>query len=136
MHRFARLLMAAFLAFAVPVQGLAGVTMAACGAAHGGNAVSHHAMGHDHAAMAHDHAARVHDHADMTGTHAGAGEAHAAHNCAACAACCSLSAAPVPALLATAAGPAPSAAIPFLEGAHDSVAPRGLERPPSTLLVG
>ena len=116
---------------AVPLQGLAGVTMAACALAHGqGQAM--HVMEHDHAAMeaGMEHGAH---HADPSGA---AGEEHKAHNCAACAACGSLSAAPTTALDLATASPVPSVAIPFLEARHASVQPAGLERPPSTILLG
>jgi uncharacterized protein involved in copper resistance len=144
MTRVMRLLVILLLTLAVPLQGLAGVTMAACGMAHGiqgGAAMSHGpgpaAMDHsamDHAAM--DHAAMGHGHSDAAPHASDQGPMHEAHDCAACAACCSLSAAPVPALLVQGASPAPSVAIPFLEVARASFAPEGLDRPPSPAVLG
>jgi hypothetical protein len=128
MHRLLRLFLAAFLALAVPLQGLAGVTMSACAMAHGQEAAMH--------AVAHDHGAMEADSGHHGEGHAPAGDEHQAHNCAACAACCSLSAAPANALALASAAPAPSVAIPFVEVRHASVQPAGLERPPSTVLLG
>lgn len=130
MCRVLRLFLAVFLAFAVPLQGLAGTTMAACGAAHGNRAAHDgHDMAMDHGAM--DHGAMGHD----VHPAADSGPVHETHDCAACAACCSLSAAPAPALLVQGANPAPSIVIPFLEVARASFAPEGLERPPSLLAL-
>lgn len=137
MSRVFRILVALCLALAVPLQGLAGVTMAACGTVHAHSAMASAAATHGDSAMAHDHAAMGHDHAAMGHEGAGAapasheGEKNAAdHRCTACAACCNLSAAPVPAVAFQGAVPAPNLAIPFLEAARASVAPDGLERPP------
>src|SRR5687767_8559326 len=113
MHRLLRLFLAAFLMLAVPLHGLAGVTMAACALAHGERQAMH-VMEHDHAAME-----AGMDHGAHHGDHPGeAGEDHKAHNCAACAACGSLSAAPITALDLASASPVPSVAIPFLEVRH------------------
>jgi hypothetical protein len=132
MHRFLRLVLAAFLAFAVPLQGLAGVTMAACAGDHHPSAASH-AGEHDHSAMHAAGMAAEHDHAGMTH---GGGESHAAHDCAACAACCSFSGGPPNALDLSGASPVPSVVIPFTESRHASVQPAGLERPPSPSILG
>jgi hypothetical protein len=136
MTRFARLLLAAFLALAVPLQGLAGVTMAACASAHGPG-VSADGR-HDHAAMqqhaAHDHGAGQ-EHGHGVDAELGA-SSHPAHDCAACAACCSLSGGPPNTLANSGASPVPSVVIPFLESRHASVQPAGLERPPSPSLLG
>ena len=137
MSRVFHSLVALFLALAVPLQGLAGVTMAACGSAPGHATQAavhdHAAMGHDHAAMGHDHAAM--GHAVAPAKHHGAADTPD-HRCTACAACCNLSAAPVPAVAFHGASVAPSLAIPFLETARASVAPDGLERPPSPSNLG
>lgn len=138
MARLVRIFIAVFLTVAVPLQGLAGVTMAACGPTHGGQ-VMHvpAAKGHDHDAMGHDHASMGHGDA-MAEISAGGGidGDHAGHRCAACAACCSLSAAPVPAFVFHGASPAPSLAIPFLEIERVSFQPAGIERPPSPSYLG
>lgn len=137
MARFYRFLLAAFLAVAVPLQGLAGVTMAACGPLHGGGAI-HPAetTGHDHAAPGHDHAAMGHGEAAASIPAGSLDGDHAGHRCTACAACCSLSAAPVPAFEFHGASPAPSLAIPFLEVSRASFQPAALERPPSPSNLG
>ena len=134
MRRFLHLMLAAFLALAVPLQGLAGVTMASCGGAHAaaaGGGHGHDAMdpgaGHaDHAAM--DHAG--HDMSHETGNDA------TDHNCAACAACCSLTLLPAAAIAATLPDRPSSQPIPFFGSAHASVQARGLERPPSPTFLG
>lgn len=136
-----RLLLATLLAFAVPLQGLAGVTMAACGPTHDAQAVhgsGGHAAGanaHDHAAMAHDHAAMGHEPGALPPVTSTGGD-HTSHGCTACAACCSLSAAPVPAATFHGASPAPNLAIPFLEVSRASFQPAALERPPSPSYLG
>lgn len=139
MSRFLRLFVAAFLALAVPIQGLAGVTMASCS---GGHAPAMAAMqGHDHGAMTHGahggaapHAGMAHGHPDAPG--APGEDVPEGHNCAACAACCNLSAAPVPAVAAASADRPSSLPIPFLETRHASAQARGLERPPSHTALG
>lgn len=138
MARLVRFFVAAFLAVAVPLQGLAGVTMAACGPTHGGQAMHHAAKGDDSVAMNHDHAAMEHEGHDAgAGISSGGGEGdHSGHRCTACAACCSLSAAPVPAFVFHGASPAPSVAIPFLEIDRASFQPAALERPPSPSYLG
>lgn len=131
MRRFLRSLAILMLALAVPLQGLAGVTMAACGGAHA-HVADHHAGMHGqeaahHAGMHHDHAAG----------HDGAGpEGHQAHDCAACAACCNLSAAPIPAVAVSGPDSPSVGPIPFFGSAHASVQARGLERPPSRSIPG
>lgn len=137
MTRLLRLVLAAFLALAVPLQGLAGATMASCSGAHGQAALAPGGA-HDHAAMGHEAAGHTH-HAAMGHAHAGeepAADRHEGHNCAACAACCNLSAAPVPALAVASPDRPSSIAIPFFGTAHASAQARGLERPPSIALLG
>jgi hypothetical protein len=131
MPRLVRMLLAVLLVLAVPLQGLAGVTMAACAEGHGHSGVE----AHDHAAMAHGHDAAGHDHAAM-GHGADPGPVHDGHDCAACAACCSLSAVVMAVLVASAGDPPSSAVIPFFGAAHASVPARGLERPPSASFPG
>jgi hypothetical protein len=131
MRRFLRSLAILMLALAVPLQGLAGVTMAACGGAHA-HVADHHAGMHGQEAA---HPGGMH-HYHAAGHDGAAPEGHQAHDCAACAACCNLSAAPIPAVAVS--GPdSPSAGlIPFFGSAHASVQARGLERPPSPSIPG
>lgn len=135
MLRFLRLLLAALLVLAVPIQGLAGVTMASCSGARA------HVVGHDHAMMGHGatadagHAAAM-EHGPHGAAPSPAEDSREGHNCAACAACCNLSAAPVPAFAEASGERPPSQPIPFFGTTHPSVQARGLERPPSIAFPG
>src|SRR5689334_1437040 len=128
MRRF----LALFLVLAVPLQGLAGVTMAACASTHG--ASHQEAQVHDHVAMGHDHAAM--DRSEAGATDPGEAGDPSSHRCAACAACCGLMVVPAPTFVLAGASPAPSLAIPFLEVARVSFQPATLERPPSPSNLG
>jgi len=137
MTRILRLLLCTCLALAVPLQGLAGVTMASCSgthAAHSGvEGHDHHALGQGSGHGDHGPAMRHAGH-DM-GPEFSGGES-GGHDCAACAACCSLSPVPTPALAAATPERPSSQPIPFFESAHPSAHARGLERPPSTPFLG
>ena len=137
MPRLLRLLVAFFLVLAVPLQGLAGVTMASCSGTHavagdGAALHGHGAMGHGES---HGHYEAMH-HAGHDMGHASPGESADGHSCAACAACCSLSVVPAAALATLTAERPSSHPIPFFGSAHASVQARGLERPPSISFPG
>lgn len=148
MRVWLRLLTVWFIAIALPVQGIAGVTMVHCGPSHERMAVSadegHHKSAGRDAAVAHHHDAdgaademtAVSDH-----TASSPSEAKGAHplqlgkyKCSSCAACCAGAALPSAALQLP---PAPVVATAF-DGAVvtvDTFSSDGPERPPRTLLV-
>lgn len=148
MRVWLRLLTVWFIAIALPVQGIAGVTMAHCGPSHERMAVSAdeghppHA-GHDGAASHHHDADAVADEMTAASDHTASSpsEAKGAHpaqlgkfKCSSCAACCAGAALPSAALRLP---PAPAVAATF-DGAVvtvDAFASDGPERPPRTLLV-
>ena len=140
MSRVLRFVWASLLALALPLQGLAAATMAACGPGHGGHGQGHeHAMPHD-AQHAHGHGlgADVTSADDATADAATADEVPSTQHsqkCSVCASCCIASAGlPAHAVVAEPATSAesfvdlePGSAPVFLTG--------GLERPPRSFLA-
>ncbi|MFT3957036.1 MAG: hypothetical protein QM722_22450 [Piscinibacter sp.] len=146
MRVWLRLLTVWFIAIALPVQGIAGVTMAHCGASHERMATAVDAAGplhdehHDTAAHHHDadlgHDAGMHDHAEATPAKAkSAGSSDLGqYKCSSCAACCAGAALPA----ATPRLPqAPGAATLFADAVVtvDAFTSDGPERPPRIHLV-
>jgi len=149
MHRILRLVFALMLALALPLQGYAAASMAACGRAH--------AAGHREAAQVerdvragaqrdmhhgphHAMHGATHDDADASTAHAGSPDADGAHagfgkfaksECSVCAACCAAMAMPVAWLEFDAVSPAQSFAtqLPTADAAFLTAGP---ERPPRT----
>jgi hypothetical protein len=127
MLRALRLALMWFLATAIPLQGFAAATMAACGSAH-------HRMAASAAPHAHVHAAAAHAH--EPDEHTGVDTLHqlSKFKCSACAACCVAVALPSPPLTFDS---------PALANVFASALPRavaifltdGLERPPRVLLA-
>lgn len=146
MRAWLRVLTVWFIAVALPVQGIAGVSMAHCGASHERmesalDVARHHAAEHD-AGTAHHHDADT-PHADDR-PDAGADDSTQAQpgkrsdlsqfKCSACAACCAGSALPS----ASPRLPEPAAAgVVFADAGVtvDAFASDGPDRPPRSLLV-
>lgn len=146
MQVWLRLLIVWFIAIALPVQGMAGVTMAHCGSSHERMGAAIEAPQHRHAdheaGAAHHHAADVADGAAQAG-HGAATQAKAQsgklsdlakYKCSSCASCCAGSALPS----ASPRLPEPTAApAVFAEEmvTVDAFASDGPDRPPRTHLV-
>ena len=146
MQLWLRLLIVWFIAIALPVQGMAGVTISHCGSSHERMGTAMEATQHRHAG--HDASAAHRDDADPTDVSTladqdTAAEAHAQsgklsdlaqYKCSSCASCCASSALPsaIPRLPQAKAAPAV-----FEEElvTVDAFAPDGPDRPPRTLLV-
>lgn len=146
MQVWLRLLIVWFIAIALPVQGMAGVTMAHCGSSHERMAAAAQVTPHQHAdhdaAVAHHHdgdAARGTD----TPDHANAAQAQvkpdkmsslAQYKCSLCASCCAGSALPsaMPRIPQVAAA---SAVFAEEMVSVDAFASDGPDRPPRTHLV-
>lgn len=145
MQVWLRLLIVWFIAIALPVQGMAGVTMAHCGSSHARMGATMEAPQHRHAdrkAVAHHHPADVADGAAQP-DHGAAPQAKAQssklsdlaqYKCSSCASCCAGSALPsaIPRLLEPTAAPAV-----FSEEmvTVDAFVSDGPDRPPRTHLV-
>jgi ABC-type Zn2+ transport system substrate-binding protein/surface adhesin len=119
-----RILAAALLAIAVPIQGLAAVKAGLCMAMGG------HDGQQSHSAAAHHHhsAGEPHDHDQAPSENHHAGKAH----CPPCASCCATAAiAPTAAIALPEAAPATAIAVPqyWIPG----VLPADLDRPPLAL---
>ena len=146
MQVWLRLLIVWFIAIALPVQGMAGVTMAHCGSSHermvaAAQVNAHHHAKHD-AGVAHHHPADVADGAAQP-DHGAAPQAKAQssklsdlaqYKCSSCASCCAGSALPsaIPRLLEPTAAPAVFAEEMVTVDAFVSDGP---DRPPRTHLV-
>lgn len=146
MRAWLRVLIVWFIAVALPIQGIAGVSMAHCGASHERMAatmgdVQHHAAAHD-VGPAHHHDADTSQVGELPGS--GAADSAQAHTgkradlsifkCSACAACCAGSALPS----ASPRLPQPTAAAVVFADAEvsvDAFASDGPDRPPRSLLV-
>ena len=145
MQVWLRLLIVWFIAIALPVQGMAGVTMAHCGSSHARMGATMEAPQHRHAdreAGAHHHPADVADGAAQP-DHGAAPQAKAQssklsdlaqYKCSSCASCCAGSALPsaIPCLPETMAAPAVFAEEMVTVDAFTSDGP---DRPPRTHLV-
>jgi len=146
MQVWLRLLIVWFIAIALPVQGMAGVTMAHCGSSHERMGAAVEAPQHRHAdheaGAAHHHAADAADDAAQA-EHGAAAQAKAQsgklsdlaqYKCSSCASCCAGSALPsaLPCLPEPTAAPAV-----FAEElvTVDAFASEGPDRPPRTHLV-
>lgn len=140
MQVWLRLLIVWFIAIALPVQGVAGVTMAHCGSSHERMGAAIEATPHRHAAHHHDassaEGAGQADHAAGTQAVAQSGKLCdlAQYKCSSCASCCAASALPSapPRLPESTAAPAV-----FAEEmvTVDAFASDGPDRPPRTGLV-
>jgi len=145
MQVWLKLLIVWFIAIALPVQGMAGATMAHCGSSHGRMGVAMEAPQHRHAAndagAAHHHDADVTDVATLPGNDTAHAKAQpgklsdlAQYKCSSCASCCAGSAPPS----ATPRSPEPTAApVVFTEEmvTVDAFASDGPDRPPRTHLM-
>jgi hypothetical protein len=146
MQVWLRLLIVWFIAIALPVQGMAGVTMAHCGSSHARMGATMEAPQHRHAeheaGSAHHHPADVEDGAAQP-DHGAAPQAKAQssklsdlaqYKCSSCASCCAGSALPsaIPCLPETMAAPAVFAEEMVTVDAFTSDGP---DRPPRTHLV-
>ena len=146
MQVWLRLLIVWFIAIALPVQGMAGVTLAHCGSSHARMGATMEAPQHRHAdreaGTAHHHPADVADGAAQS-DHGGAPQAKAQssklsdlaqYKCSSCASCCAGSALPsaIPRLLEPTAAPAVFAEEMVTVDAFVSDGP---DRPPRTHLV-
>jgi hypothetical protein len=141
MQVWLRLLIVWFVAIALPVQGIAGVTMAHCGQSHERTGLAVQASHHD-TGSAHHHDAGTADHMHQA-DHAAAPQASSQpgksshpgqHKCSSCASCCAGSALPsaIPRLPEPTAAPAV-----FVEEmvTVDAFASGGPDRPPRIHLV-
>lgn len=133
MRVWLKLLVVWFVAIALPLQGVAGVTMAHCGSSHERMGAPADASPHGHA----DHgagAAHHHDAADTAQSEPGPWSDLAQHKCSSCAACCAGTALPpaAPGLPQLTAAP-----VVFTEDVLtvDAFASGGPDRPPRTPLV-
>lgn len=145
MRFWSKLLIVWFITLALPLQGVAGVTMAHCGSSHERMGAPAQASPHGHA----DHGGAAHHH-DADGNEAAALSGHdaadpaqaepdpwsdlAQYKCSSCAACCAGTALPpaVPGLPQVTAAP-----VVFAEDVLtvDAFASGGPDRPPRTPLV-
>ena len=150
MQVWLRLLIVWFIAIALPVQGIAGATMAHCGSSHermgaATQAAQHRHADHDAGAAHHhaadpvdvaDQAADPADHASATPAKVQAGKLsdRMQHKCSSCASCCAGSALPssTPHLPDTPAEPAAFAEVMVTV---DAFASDGPDRPPRLHLV-
>ena len=138
MTRVWRIVLTCLLGIALPVQGFAAYSMAACGPAHHGAALSQVQEAHHHGASASGHES---DHAQGGGSSADPSQHKHSHEgkaktdkCSACASCCSATALPSfpvvltsPVLKDRFAPLAPGSVAAFLS--------EGLERPPRLVLA-
>jgi hypothetical protein len=146
MHVWLRLLIVWFIATALPVQGMAGVTMAHCGSSHERMGAAMEASQHRHAdqdaGAAHHHDANMadgaaqadHDTATQAKAQPGKPSDLAQYKCSSCASCCAGSALPS----AAPRMPEPTAApAVFAEKmvTFDAFASDGPDRPPRAHLV-
>lgn len=144
MRFWLRLLIVWFIAIALPVQGIAGVTMVHCGSSHGRMGAAMEATQHRHAAhdavAAHHHdadetdlATRGHDTAQAK-SQPGKLSDLAQYKCSSCASCCAGSA--LPSAMPRMPEPTVAPAV-FVEEmvTVDAFASDGPDRPPRTLLV-
>ena len=140
MQIWLKLLTVWFIAIALPVQGMAGVTMAHCGSSHertGAAMEATHGAGavHHHNADAADVATQAdHETANQAKVQPGKVSDLAEYKCSSCASCCAGSAMPpaTPRLPQAKAAPAVFAEEPVTV---DAFASDGPDRPPRTHLV-
>ena len=146
MQRWLRLLSVWLIAFALPVQGMAGVTMAHCAPSHERMQTAARAMAHQHAhhgaGPAHHHdcdSARGADVPDDAEAAQGPGKSDkmsdpTQHKCSSCASCCAGPALPSAMLRIPQVAAAPAV---FAEGviSVEAIASDGPDRPPRRPLV-
>jgi len=147
MQVWLRLLIVWFIAIALPVQGMAGVTLAHCGSSHARmgaamEAPQQHRHADHEAGTAHHHAVDVvdgaaqpdHGAATQAKSHSGKLSDLAQYKCSSCASCCAGSALPsaIPRLVELTAAPAVFAEEMVTVDAFVSDGP---DRPPRTHLV-
>ena len=149
MSRIQRIIIALVLAFALPLQGVAAATMAACGPSHHrmeGVAQAHSHFDHDGQPEAqtgvHDHSSLHSQQQSLAGGQAHS-DHHAAHGgldkvskykCSACASCCAVAAIPS-SLLTLESVSLPEFFAPLELSGIAAFLTEGLERPPRTVLA-
>ena len=138
MHRALHVVIAFILALAIPLQGIAAATMAACGNQHSmGHATALGQRGSDRTAKASEH--RAMHHRVHTSSHGASDtDSHARHGsldklakvkCSICASCCACAAMPSTFVVFDSAAPTECFASPVPTGTPAFLT-AGLERPP------